>query len=281
MLNNRKRLLMLVCAITTLVALSCICFGDSLVAAAPTVYDFKAVENVATAETDAPVVALNNSPLTFDDFIYKVFYDIELSTSYIAELQECIKALDAAICPNEYTETAMAAMNVEKARLQDIVTAVNSDIELYTRWEQEHYYAAKTYEFLRQNGYSAEVACGIIGNMMIETSGCTLDLKPTIYSPGGSFYGLCQWSRTRRPKNADGSDGSFETQLLYLHEDIPVQFKAFGKTFKTSHEKFLALKDPAKVALIFAKVYERCDSSSYGARQRAANIAYRYFTNEA
>ena len=137
-----------------------------------------------------------------------------------------------------------------------------------------------TYEFLRQNGYSAEVACGIIGNMMVETSGGSLNLEPIIYSPGGSFYGLCQWSKSRKPKSTDGSDASFEEQLAYLHEDIPAQFKAFGKAFKTSHEKFLELKDPAKAALIFAKVYERCGEGSYGARKRAAVTAYEYFTSE-
>lgn len=282
MLNNRKRLLMLFGAIITLIVLFCVCFYESPAIVASTSSWFTPdIAVVATTETTAPVIVLNREPVTFDDRIYKIFYDIDLSKDYVSDLTNCVSVLDNAISSGEYTCEAAETMNTEKARLQDIIELVNADINRYTIWEQEHYYAAKTYEFLRQNGYSAEVACGIIGNMMIETSGGSLDLKPTIYSPGGTFYGLCQWSKSRKPTSADGSDASFEEQLVYMHEDIPVQFKTFGKAFKTSHEKFLAIEDPAKAALVFAKVYERCNSRSYGLRQRAAKVAYKYFTNEA
>jgi len=63
------------------------------------------------------------------------------------------------------------------------------------KWEEEHYYATNVWKYLRQRNFSQEVVCGIIGNMMIETSGGTLDLKPYVYSPSGNYYGLCQWSQ--------------------------------------------------------------------------------------
>lgn len=227
-----------------------------------------------------PKKELINMPVVFFTEIYTEFYDIDLSTKYIAELSGYIQEVEEAIASNDYTRDAMLAMEDELSRLHNIIDAVEADIAKYTIWEQNHYYAAKTYEFLRRNGYSAEVACGIIGNMMVETSGGTLALKPMIYSPDKSYYGLCQWSIGRKPTGVDGSDASFEEQLVYLHEDLPYQFNVFGHVFNTSYDKFLALKDPAKAANIFAKVYERCGSGSYGARRSAAKVAYEYFTGE-
>jgi hypothetical protein len=74
---------------------------------------------------------------------------------------------------------------------------------------------------------------------------------------------------------------SFEAQLDYLITDLPVQFKTFGKLYKSgfTYDKFLALDTPAAAALAFAKVYERCASGSYGLRQEAARNAYDYFAN--
>lgn len=144
------------------------------------------------------------------------------------------------------------------------------------QWEEEHYYATKTWEYLRQRNFSQAAACGIIGNMMIETSGGTLDLKPNIYSPSGNYYGLCQWSLKYYP---GAKDLPFEHQLDYLLGTMPWEFSAFGWLYKEgfTFEDFIILEDPAEAALIFAKVYERCSSVSYNLRQEAAKKAYNYF----
>jgi hypothetical protein len=124
------------------------------------------------------------------------------------------------------------------------------------------------------------VTCGIIGNMMIETSGGTLDLKPYIYSPSGNYYGLCQWSQKYYPGT---KDLPFEHQLDYLLGSMPWEFNTFGKNYKTGfkYEDFLKMTDPAEAALAFAKSYERCCPASYEMRQEAAIKAYNYFNLEA
>ena len=230
-------------------------------------------------EETEPVKELNNIPLIFNHIEYKAFYDIDLGNSHINEVNNYIQVLTTAIDSEDYTEAAESAMNDELVRLHDIVEAYKLDVLKYSTWESEYYYAAKTYEFFRQNGYSAEVACGIIGNMMIETSGGTLALNPTIYSPSGDFYGLCQWSLYYRPHIADVS---FENQLLYLHGDIEGEFKTFGFCYKNNftYADFLAMNDPGEAAIAFAKVYERCGSSTYNLRANCAKIAYDYFTGD-
>ena len=144
------------------------------------------------------------------------------------------------------------------------------------QFEEEHYYATKVWEYLRQEGFSQEVTCAIIGNMMIETSGGSLDLNPTIYSPSGNYYGLCQWSKKYCP---DAQGLSFEDQLDYLVKTMPWEFNTFGKNYKSGfkYEDFLAMTDVEEAALAFAKSYERCGPASYEMRQEAAVVAYEYF----
>ncbi len=144
------------------------------------------------------------------------------------------------------------------------------------QWEEEHYYATKVWECLRQKGFSQEVTCAIIGNMMIETSGGSLDLNPTIYSPSGNYYGLCQWSKKYCP---DAQGLSFAQQLDYLVDTMQWEFNTFGWLYEEdfNYESFLEMTDPAEAALAFAKSYERCGSASYEMRQEAAKKAYEYF----
>jgi hypothetical protein len=147
------------------------------------------------------------------------------------------------------------------------------------KWEEEYYYATNVWKYLRQRNFSQAVACGIIGNMMIETSGGTLDLKPNIYSPSRNYYGLCQWSQKYYPGT---KDLPFEHQLDYLLGTMPWEFNTFGKNYKRcfDYEAFLKITDPAEAALAFAKSYERCGPASYKLRQEAAIKAYEYFNLE-
>lgn len=172
------------------------------------------------------------------------------------------------------------ALNAEPVVCQDVCCCALESVCEYQdkikKWEEEHYYATKVWEHLRQRGFSQEVTCAIIGNMMIETSGGSLDLNPDIYSPSGNYYGLCQWSKKYYPE-AHGL--SFKQQLEFLLNSIEWEINTFGKCYKEGfkYEDFLNMTDPAEAALAFAKSYERCSSVSYEMRQEAALKAYNYF----
>ena len=230
-----------------------------------------------TTKQNIQIENLISTPLTFPDIEYKTFYDIELSQTFLFEVQAKINQLTLAVKTSKYTPLAIEMMGQELRRLQSISSAVTSDIDKYQKWEDEYYYATKAWEFFMQRGYSEVIASAIIGNMMIETSGGTLKLNPTIYDPPREYYGLCQWSLHYKPFMADMS---FEDQLDYLDSDMEKEFKTFGFLFKKAftYEDFLSMTDPAEAALAFAKVYERCASRGYNARMQAAIIAYDYFT---
>ena len=164
----------------------------------------------------------------------------------------------------------------EITRLEEIELKVISDLSHYLTWEKEYYYAAKVWEYLRQRNFNQAVTCSIIGNMMIETSGGSLDLKPNIYSPSGNYYGLCQWSQKYYPGT---KDLPFEYQLDYLLGSMPWEFNTFGKNYQNNfkYEDFLNMSNVEEAALAFAKAYERCGPASHEMRQKAALEAYKYF----
>jgi hypothetical protein len=169
----------------------------------------------------------------------------------------------------------------EQSEEQNMIEPVaTSDSERYKTWEEEHFYAAKVFQYFMQRDFTKETTCAIIGNMMIETSGGTLDLKPEIYSKSGNYYGLCQWSMKYYP---EARDLPFEQQLDYLLGTMPWEFNTFGWLYEEGfdYEDFTKMSDPEEAALAFAKVYERCGPASYELRKNAATEAYEYFDLEA
>ena len=273
----RKRLMnlliMLGCTVV-LIILLIICYPEKP-AEPPSVEQ----KSEALVEPTEPVEDPNliDDPILFPEVTYVQYYTIEECTALWNTMQDCLTILDSTDI-TLYTRSAISLMSHERDRLLWHSSELEADINRYSIWENEYYYAARTWGYFKKLGFSDDVTAGIIGNMMVETGGGTLNIKPNVYSSSGSYYGLCQWSLYYSPHMADTS---FETQLDYLITDMPTQFKTFGKLYKArfTYEDFLCLNTPADAAMAFAKVYERCASGSYGLRQEAARKAYNYFTN--
>lgn len=175
------------------------------------------------------------------------------------------------------TKDYLEKIRARKAELENLEAKVESDLKQYIKWEEEYYWAAKVFEYFMQRGFTKEATCAIIGNMMIETSGGTLNLKPEIYSTSGNYYGLCQWSLRYYPE-IEGL--TFRHQLNYLLSTMPWELNTFGWLYEEdfSCEDFIKMTDVKEAALAFAKTYERCGPASYELRQKAAEKAYKYFT---
>lgn len=139
-------------------------------------------------------------------------------------------------------------------------------------WE-EYPIATECWVYLKELGYNDYVAAGIIGNMMAEVGGGTLNLQWWL---GDSFYGLCQWSTYYRPE-ARGLNVS--EQLDLLRDTIKAEIDYAGFVYKSgfNYEQFLKLEDEREAALAFAMAYERCAKQHYYIRRDYAEIAYNYF----
>ena len=157
--------------------------------------------------------------------------------------------------------------------------------EQFSIWEEKHKgevrmerYPVATEVWLYLTGtlgYSDHVAAGIIGNMMGECGGLTLNLQWWRYN-STNHYGLCQWSPKYYPQM---QGATLQQQLEFLGTSIPETFNGWaGKAYKINYEEFLALTDCKEVAKYFNYVYER--PGGYDSRRgKWAQEAYDYFTS--
>jgi len=122
---------------------------------------------------------------------------------------------------------------------------------------------------LKAHGYNDYVCAGILGNVMAEVGGQTLNIQEKTWSSNPDYYGICQW-RIKYYPGVNGLD--LNGQIDYLLGNIEKVFATYG-----NYEEFIKLEDEKEAALTFAEVYERCGSASYNVRQTNATKALETF----
>lgn len=149
------------------------------------------------------------------------------------------------------------------------------------KWDKrakEYPAAAQIWKYLKNLGYSDAVCAGIMGNLMAEVGGQTLNIRYTLYSSNRQYYGMCQWSKRYFGKI---HGAGLTAQCNFLRDTIKYEINTYGYKYVSgmNYANFLKLNSPSKAALCFAKAYERCGSGSYSVRQSNAEKAYKYFTS--
>lgn len=141
--------------------------------------------------------------------------------------------------------------------------------------KNEYPEATTIWLYLKNLGYNNYVCAGIMGNIMAEVGGQTLNIDP--YLKTGQYSGICQWTSSY----SDARNSNLNDQLNLLSDTIQYEFDTYGKLYKKNfdYSDFLNLSDEKDAALAFAKCYERCGSGSYSVRQKNATKAYEYFVN--
>lgn len=143
--------------------------------------------------------------------------------------------------------------------------------------EKEYPAASTVWHYLTETmELNEHVAAGILGNMMAEVGGQTLDLQ--VDCSGRGYYGICQWSRKYMVYDITGSN--LDTQLEYLNKTIEDEFAVFGDLYTSgfTYQDFCNMQNAQDAAKAFAVVYERCGSGSYSVRKSNAVKAYEYYT---
>lgn len=127
-------------------------------------------------------------------------------------------------------------------------------------------------------GWSAETAAGIIGNMMAEIGGGTLNLSRW-NSDKGCGYGLIQWTsgRANGIKARYGVYPNIEQQLQYMKDEL-LGTNGVRAQVTAAQLKQILNGSPESTALAFASYFERCGKVYRARRQGYARIAYEYFT---
>ena len=161
-------------------------------------------------------------------------------------------------------EAAQKAAEEEARRVEEAKWAIKA---------AEYPAATQIWRYMKTQGWNDYVCAGIMGNLMAEVGGQTLDIRYTLSSSG--YYGMCQWSRGYSQVWGAG----LETQCDFLRDTIKYEFDTYGFKYQKgfNFNSFLNMTDAQQAALAFAKSYERCSSRSYGVRQKNALKAYNYF----
>lgn len=173
----------------------------------------------------------------------------------------------------ETTAPTTVATEPETTTAERVEVEVEQPVDYYPI-EGEYPVAAYIWNYLKGLGYNDYVCAGIMGNLMIETGGHTLNIDPYIYGCGGSYYGICQWSAYYCP----GIQGaSLDSQLAYLAKTIEYEMDVYGFNYSSTmdYDEFLQMTDAGEAAKAFGQCYER-GAGSY-VRAQCAYAAYDYF----
>lgn len=142
--------------------------------------------------------------------------------------------------------------------------------------EEDYYYARVIWNYLRyEMGLNKWCAAGIMGNIMTECGGQTLNIQPYITNSSG-HYGICQWNLKYFPevrgKNIHG-------QLEFLNSTLRWILNDYGDRYYDgfNYEKFVVITNEREAAKAFAHAYEGCGSYCAPRRLDHATEALRYF----
>lgn len=133
---------------------------------------------------------------------------------------------------------------------------------------EEYPVACGVWRYLREDmGLNPYVAAGIMGNMMQECGGNTLNLQP--YLCVNNFLGLCMWyspyTNGRLTYGADVTE-----QLEYLSDTLETNMTLFGGDY----DYFTSLESATDAAWYFDEYYERGGWHSVRARNAETALAY-------
>ena len=175
------------------------------------------------------------------------------------------------------TQEILTVAHVEttkKTTSTSIITTSNIE-----KIEEDYYYARVIWNYLRyEMGLNKWCAAGIMGNIMTECGGQTLDIQPYITNSSG-HYGICQWNLKYFPevrgKNIHG-------QLEFLNSTLRWILNDYGDRYYDgfNYEKFVVITNEREAAKAFAHAYEGCGSYCAPRRLDHATEALRYFEGE-
>ena len=280
--------LLLVSAIVILVALMTVtglAFGqdDSAASSDPaTSVATMKIEN-PTEEVKVPEVLKHFKEMTYVESNDKAVLTAELETckDYEFRLINLMNNKDLVDERHLVEEELIDVRGLISEYQEQISTIEAEEARIETMWSEksgEYPVATQVWRYMKEElGWNDYVCAGVMGNMMAEVGGQTLNLQPYLYGhSGANYYGLCQWSSRYYP-SIQGAD--VDAQLDFLASTVKKELDTYGYLFRSGldYEAFCNLTDAEDAAMAFAKAYERCGSGSYGVRQRNAIKAYNYF----
>ena len=177
------------------------------------------------------------------------------------------------------TVATITTTTVASSTTTSTTTTTQTTTATTTKPKTKYPEAQIVWDALIDYGLSPEVASGIMGNIMAEVGGQTLDFSEWRYWSRGTHYGICQWGGGRKQDLLNNFGPDLEDQVKFLLYELEREMNSYGYIYKTGfgYDGFIAMTDVEQAALAFAKSYERCSSKYYNIRMTNAKKAYNYF----
>lgn len=143
------------------------------------------------------------------------------------KLNECTITMDTAHKEADIARTLGLTNDSEYIQeRKSIWHSAKNDYDFYSSFIDkfdEYPVATIIWVTMKDWGYSDYLCAGIIGNMMVECGGLTLDLDADIYS--GRYYGLCMWNYYTY---YDVCDMNVIQQMDFLLRTIEYEIDTYG-----------------------------------------------------
>ncbi len=198
--------------------------------------------------------------------------DVSIENSYRENVEETL----ARPSVTHKVEETSAVAPFETTKESPSISTTTSDTEII---EEDYYYARVIWNYLRyEMGLNKWCAAGIMGNIMTECGGQTLNIQPYITNSSG-HYGICQWNLKYFPevrgKNIHG-------QLEFLNSTLRWILNDYGDRYYDgfNYEKFIVITNEKEAAKAFAHGYEGCGSYCAPRRLDHATEALKYFEGD-
>lgn len=135
---------------------------------------------------------------------------------------------------------------------------------------EEYPIAAQVWNAMKHKGWSDEICAGIMGNMMAECGGRTLNLRPDAIGDSGTSFGLCQWHANRMNNLKTNYGESIEAQIDFLAFELG------------DMNIFTDLTDYKQIAYDFCVYFERPSNKEQKGHDRKAlaQTAFEHFSGK-
>lgn len=203
-------------------------------------------------------------------------YDISTETTLPTVRQTLSTNYDLVETATTDNESTTEKDVVYESTAQQIASSQYNDTE---EIEDEYYYARVIWNYLRyEMGLNKYCTAGIMGNIMTECGGQTLNIQPYMTNSGG-HYGICQWNLRYFP---EVRGESLHGQLEFLNSTIRWIMNDFGDRYYDgfNYNKFIEITDERIAAQAFAYAYEGSPKPCSQRRLDHATTALNYFEGE-
>jgi uncharacterized coiled-coil protein SlyX len=199
----------------------------------------------------------------------------------IANQEKQISDLNTKVAEQENTITEQAKsisekdikiknLETENKTLKNKASSTTTSSNTTNTGDNKYKQATQVWNSLKALGLNNYVCAGIMGNIMAEVGGQTLDISRWPQYSKGSHYGICQWGGSRKTRLLNDFGTTLEDQIRFLSVEL---FEEIPKG-----NSFYSMQDEKEAALYFAKHFERCGTGSYNVRKKNATKALEYFT---